>query len=133
MNKQELEALLGQDPGNGVFADYAELLRSEGQIDLAMDSCLRGLSINPGIHKGRLTLARLYYEKGFLPFAIRELELLRAALPDNRSISKLLEKFQPGSTQSNLVPHQSAESSSTIAESEFEVGDLDLLDEDDEK
>lgn len=100
MDREELELIVSADPGNSLFANLAELLREDGKLDRAFNVCFAGLSQNPGCHKGRLILARLYYESGFVPFAIKELEEIYRSLESSQSstqfISKLLKRLGSG-------------------------------------
>ena len=95
MSDSEFEETLSEDPGNPIFAEYAESLRVKNELDKAMHVCLRGLSVNPDFHKGRLLLARIMFLKEYTPFVIRELEHLIKVFPDNKSIKKILTKLSP--------------------------------------
>ena len=130
---------VNDDPGNPAFVDLAELFRtSERPIDGIL-TCLRGLSANPSCYRGRLLLARLYYESNFAPFAIRELAILYEELPDNKTIARLLSKLSNG--QPDHEPRagahgidQKPNKQEIIAEADFDFSDLDLIeDEDDER
>lgn len=125
MDKDDWQTFLNQDPGNPYFAEVAEDLRKQGQAPQAFRVCFSGLSANPHCHLGRLVLARLFYEQGSLPFALRELKTLAEELPDNKYIAKLLGKLTPGEiSQPTEQPGES-----TIAEAEFDFDDIDLLEE----
>lgn len=87
--------LLEEDPGNEVFSEYAEILRCQGRHYEALDVCLAGLSVNPSCHPGRLLLARIFYERGFTAFSARELKELVLALPEQKSLKRLLEEIAP--------------------------------------
>lgn len=145
----EVLAKLSSNPGDPEYAQYADRLRSSGDHWSALKITLTGLNQNPDLHRGRLVLARIYYNLGLLHFAVRELEYLRAALPENASIRRLLEQLAPDRTsateaenspagpshsgsqqissqteaQQRAVP---ANSSVTLAEDEF---DIDILSE----
>jgi hypothetical protein len=93
MTHDDLVALIAKDPGNPQFVILAENFRARGQQLEAVRVLMAGLSANPTYHRGRLLLARLFYELQFVPFAIRELEELQRALPQSLSIAKLLNKF----------------------------------------
>jgi hypothetical protein len=129
---KDVAAVLDRDPGNVLFYDLAVGLSLEGNLLDAIEVCLRGLSVNPGFHKGRLLLSRLYYECGFIPFAVRELELLLQACPHSRAVRRLVERLSPGSTA--LQGHTSnvggGPTNATVAEGDFNLDDLAQLDED---
>jgi predicted Zn-dependent protease len=93
MDLEELEQIVSADPGNSLFANLAELLREDGMLDTAFNVCFAGLSQNPGCHKGRLILARLYYERGFVPFAVRELEEIYRSLESSQSSTQFIAKL----------------------------------------
>jgi tetratricopeptide (TPR) repeat protein len=100
------------------FYAEAEKLRSEGKFLESLRILLEGLSTEPQNSQARLLLSRVFYEQGFIPFAIRELEELLKTFPENGSIIKLHEKLA-------IQRHSDADGShSTIAEGEFEVEDL---------
>jgi predicted Zn-dependent protease len=159
MQRSEVQTQLAQDPGNPVFAEYADQLRREGQYSEALEICYRGLSANPSVHRGRLVLARVYYEKLFWPFAIREVQQLQKDLPHSETLRRLLTALAPEESTSVLTErsrnaedlvsrttinrerndyHDSFEEAAvidrdehTVAEAEFEIDDFDLLGEDD--
>ncbi len=121
LTPDEYRAILESDPGNSVFADLAEIFRTRLDFSQALQVSLSGLSHNPGCHKGRLTLARTYYDMGFTPFAVRELELLIQELPDNEELRKLLIALGYATTS----PDNSTDR--ILAEGEFEVETLEDL------
>ncbi len=126
-----IEELLKSDPGNSAFFEYAESLRLEGALDHALHVLLAGLSANPNHARGRLQLARVFYEMGYTPFAVKELQLLQQQAPDNAAIQKLLERLAPmssraPSSEANVATSQQAasEKDATLAEAEFDIDDL---------
>ena len=120
---------LAADPGRPEFAELAEQFRQQGQLREGLDICLRGLSANPSLHKGRLVLARIFYQLGFLPFALREVEELCRALPNSKSLKRLREKLSPEPNRE--AADQSAEE--TVAETDMDFEELDLIGEDEEE
>ena len=130
LTKEQLEKEIAAYRGNPLFAELANLLRREARFDEALSVCLEGLSSNPKCHKGRLQLARIFYEKDCLPFAIRELELLAKELPRNSSVLKLIEMISPSAAKiANIAAGAAAVKDQpviekTLAEAEF---DMDLL------
>lgn len=133
ITEDEISLRLESDPGDPVFADYAEFLRSQGDYDRALHVCLSGITSNPAVLEGRLVLARIFYDEGYKSFAIRELEFLKKELPDNKALISLLEKVSPESlSQSSKHESINEEEGSTVAEGEFAFDELDLLEEDSE-
>lgn len=128
MNEDEILEILSADPGNSIFSDFAEALHKEGNSEAAIIVCLRGLSSNPSLHKGRLILAKIYYDLGFKPFSIEQLKYLQKNLPSNKSIRNLLEKLDP--QEFNKTTIQLNQEVKTFAEAEFEFGEIELIDED---
>ncbi|MBN8550138.1 MAG: hypothetical protein J0M12_12545 [Deltaproteobacteria bacterium] len=127
----ELRQIVKEDPGNPLFAELAEQLRKSGQHAEALDICLSGLSKNPSCHVGRLVLARVFFDRQMFPFAVRELEALRAALPQSKTIAKLLEKLSPGASQNPVSVAPAAPSEAeTFAETDFDFEELDLIGQD---
>lgn len=126
---KDVAAVLEKDPGNVLFYDLAVGLSLEGNLIDAIEVCLRGLSVNPGFHKGRLLLARLYYECGYIPFAVKELESLFGACPNSKSVRRLLERLSPGSAALSSGVATSVAGNSTVAEGDFNLDDLAELDE----
>ena len=128
----EIEALLNEDPGNPAFVECAERYRALGDYANAFERCFAGLSANPSNHQGRLLLARLFYEKGYIAFAVRELELLAKHLPDNNTVKRLLEKLAPGSSQQlgETTKEKSGKADDTVAEAEFDFDTLEKIEDD---
>ena len=126
-DEQEYQRLLSVNPGDPCFADYALYLRSQGRGDEAQQVCISGLSENPQHHRGRLVLARLFYDRGQLPFSIREVEQVYRELPNQQTIRKLLSRLSPTSLGSETRPKETIEQ--TVSEAEFGFDQIDLLDE----
>ena len=132
-SEQELNRIVFEDPGNPAFAELAELLRKQGKLGEALDTCLSGLSKNPTCHLGRLVLARVFYDRRMYSFAVRELEALRIALPQSKTIAKLLETLSPGSAALSAAVAPSVQDDETVAETDFEFEELDLIGKEEEK
>lgn len=109
------------------FAESAENLRRSGKLEEALKVCLQGLSANPAHHKGRLVLARVFFEMGYLPFAIREIEELCEALPESKSLQRLRDKLSPQPAEA------SGGAEETVAEADFDLDELDLIAKDEEE
>lgn len=150
-SEAELRALVDEDPGDGAFVELAELLFERDELDAAQRICMEGLSANPNNDSGRLLLARIFFEKRYLPFAIREVKHLSQNRPGSRALAKLLAALSPGAsndagdlrvgdlakapsvavdTSESAAPPLSEE---TVAEAEFDFDDLDLIEDEDEE
>jgi predicted Zn-dependent protease len=118
---EQTQALLAHDPGAPQFVVAAEALRLEGGHAEALVVLLKGLSCSPNNQQGRLLLARVLYECDCVPFAIRELAQLCAALPNNPSLHKLYRALSGND-------YQAAASSLSAVMAESEV-DFDAIEE----
>ena len=127
MTAQNIPELLRTDPGNPVFAEHADALREAGKPLEALQVCLSGLEANGSCHIGRLLLARIFFDLGHTSFAIRELEVLRQAVPSNVSLMRLVERLAPQASS----PAPSVGTKPEVkAEAELTLDDLAALDED---
>ncbi len=124
-SENELRQSVAADPGNPLFVELAEVLRKRGAATEALQTCLIGLSKNPTCHQGRLVLARLFYEGGMYGFAVREIEALREAMPESKTLIKLMEKLAPGSTSLSAAVKQAE--TEVVAETDFEFDELELI------
>lgn len=131
MDEGQFKGLLDDDPGNPVFAEYAELLINEGRREEALLLCLKGLSHNPTYQLGRLMLARAYYESSMFPFALRELEGLRAEMPQISALKKLVEALC--GSMKDYPSNTAAQTDGEVAETEFELEALELIEQDKNK
>lgn len=122
MDEQQ-QAQLEQDPGSGLFVSVAEGLRLEGAHSDALVILLRGLSHSPSNYQGRLVLARVLYECDCIPYAVRELETLCTAFPNNQSLLKL---YRSVSGNEFVSVDRSNSTTEVMAESEI---DFDAIDE----
>jgi lipopolysaccharide biosynthesis regulator YciM len=128
VNDEEYLRRLEEDPGDPLFAQFADKLREEQRYHEAMDICFQGLSSNPSCHRGRLVLARVFYERMFWPFAVRELRILMQAVPDNAHIAKIIERLAPGEDTSDVSVVEKRVGD-TVAETEFDMSDIELMEE----
>lgn len=131
MDEAQLREKLADDPGAPEFADLADLLIDQGRMHDAFAVLFAGLSANPACHVGRLTLAKLFFQCDYLPFAVREIELLVREVPHSESLRKLFRAVSPGSPFASSENGGSAPSvSESIAEIDFDFESLDLLEKD---
>ena len=69
VDEKALTQVLSDDPGDPAFIELADHMRRNDRYEEALLTCLKGLSANPSAHRGRLLLARLFFERGFWPSA----------------------------------------------------------------
>jgi predicted Zn-dependent protease len=123
---EQTQALLAHDPGAPQFVVAAEALRLEGGHAEALVVLLKGLSCSPNNQQGRLLLARVLYECDCVPYAIRELEQLCAALPNNPSLHKLYRALSGNDYQAAA---RASSQSAVMAESEIDFDAIEELGE----
>ena len=100
-NYKELKHQLRQNIEKECFAEYAEKLRLSRKYSASIRVCLEGLSKNPTVDRGRLVLARTYYDCGYIDFSLRELSFLIKRHPDNVYIKSLIEKLSLAKHKNN--------------------------------
>jgi hypothetical protein len=88
----ELRKRLEKEPGSRLFAQLAEELRKDGQLEEAINVCRAGLQKHPNYPSARITLARALIDSGDLAAARAELEGVLQAAPDNILARKLFEE-----------------------------------------
>lgn len=86
----DLRKRLEKDPGSRLFAQLAEELRKEGELDEAIRVCRDGLQKQPLYPSARMTLGRALFDKGDLTAARPEFEAVLKGAPDNILASRLL-------------------------------------------
>lgn len=97
----ELRHKMRQSAEKECFAEYAEQLRLAKKYSASIRVCLEGLSHNPNEDRGRLVLARTYYDCGYIAFSLRELNFLSNRHPDNVYIKRLVEKLSLSKTNTS--------------------------------
>lgn len=140
MDRSELEQTVKDDAGDPAFAELAELMILSGDLQEALQVCIKGLSIAPDVHKGRLMLARVFFELEALPFAAREVKVLLDEFPDNKFLRRLYEKLCPdmAGVSDSREEYETTDDSEevivddTVAEAEFDFDSLDLLEGEDD-
>lgn len=96
---KELKHKFRENPGDPIFAEYAECLRQVKRYSVAISVCLKGLTLNPTCDRGRLVLSRIYYDCGYRQFAINELSFLYQKYPENLYIERLLSQIKNSKNQ----------------------------------
>jgi tetratricopeptide (TPR) repeat protein len=87
---EELRKRLEKEPGSRLFAQLAEELRKEGELDEAIRICREGLHRHANYPSAHMTLGRALFDTGDLPGARGEFESVLRGAPDNILASRLL-------------------------------------------
>lgn len=124
MLSDEQTKKLELNPGDPLFIDHARALHSSGSSKEAVFVCLKGLSKNPNLIQGRLLISKIYFDLGFTPFALRELELIHEISPDNDSVKRLIEIISPGTIEALKQRTSKSSSEKVLAEGSFNIKDI---------
>jgi tetratricopeptide (TPR) repeat protein len=92
----DLRKRLEKDPGSRLFAQLAEELRKEGDLEEAINVCREGLKRQPGYPSARMTLGRALFDTGDLVAARAEFETVLKGAADNILASRLLAECLQG-------------------------------------
>jgi hypothetical protein len=87
---EELRRRIERDPGSRLFAQLAEQLRKEGELEEAIGVARTGLQRHPDYPSARLTLGRALLDSGDPAAARTELDAAVKGAPDNILASRLL-------------------------------------------
>jgi tetratricopeptide (TPR) repeat protein len=93
MSLKEIEKLrekVEKDPNSKLFVPLAEEYRKEGMLDEAVDVLLKGIESQPGYMSARVSLGKIYLEKGMPGEARAEFENVVRSIPDNLYAQKKL-------------------------------------------
>ena len=108
------------------YLDSAKTKVRESKFDEAIIDLIASLSIQPSNVRARLVLAKVFYNKGFHVFAVRELiEILKIA-PEDRFVKRLIEKIAP---EINIEDLLSKKEEKTLAEATFTESTVSLIEE----
>lgn len=86
----DLRKKLEKDPASRLFAQLAEELRKEGELQEAVSVARDGLSKHPNYPSARMTLGRALYSLGDMGAARSEFEAVLKAAPDNILAGRML-------------------------------------------
>jgi tetratricopeptide repeat protein len=92
----DLRRRLEKDPGSRLFAQLAEELRKDGDLEEAINVCREGLKRQPAYPSARMTLGRALFDTGDLAAARTEFETVLKGAPDNILASRLLAEALEG-------------------------------------
>ncbi|HEY2943404.1 MAG TPA: DUF4388 domain-containing protein [Vicinamibacteria bacterium] len=91
---EELRRRLEKDPVSRLFAQLAEELRKEGELEEAIRISREGLQKHPFYPSARMTLGRALLDSGDLDAAKVEFEAVLQGAPDNLLARRFLEECQ---------------------------------------
>ena len=91
---EELRRRLDKDPGSRLFAQLAEELRKEGDLEEAVRVSRDGLQKHPFYPSARMTLGRALLDSGDLHGAKTEFETVLQGAPDNLLARRFLEECE---------------------------------------
>jgi len=86
----DLRRRLDRDPGSRLFAQLAEELRKDGELEEAIRVSREGLHRHPAYPSARMTLGRALLDTGDLAAARTEFEIVLKGAPDNILASRFL-------------------------------------------
>jgi len=93
---EDLRRRIDREPGSRLFAQLAEELRKDGDLDESIRICREGLARHPGYPSARMTLGRALQDKGDLQEARTEFEAVVKGAPDNILAGRLLAECLEG-------------------------------------
>jgi hypothetical protein len=108
---EELRRRIEKDPNSRVFAQLAEELRKEGDLEEAVRISREGLQKHPFYPSARMTLGRALLDSGDLEAAKTEFETVLQAAPDNLLARRFLEESRARGAE----PEAAAEQEETAA------------------
>ena len=86
----DLRKRIDKDPGSRLFAQLAEELRKDGELEEAIRVSREGLHKHPAYPSARMTLGRALLDTGDVAAARTEFELVLKGAPDNILASRFL-------------------------------------------
>ena len=92
----DLRRRLQKDPGSRLFAQLAEELRKDGDLEEAIQVAREGLQKHSNYPSARMTLGRALFDTGDWGAARAEFELVLKGAPDNILASRLLAEALEG-------------------------------------
>ena len=93
MSIKEIEKLrekVEKDPNSKLYVPLAEEYRKEGRLEEAIEVLQKGIEKQPGYMSARVSLGKIYIEKGLINEARVEFESVVKSIPDNLYAHKKL-------------------------------------------
>ncbi len=106
MSLKEIEKLrekVEKDPNSKLFVPLAEEYKKEGMLDDAIQVLLTGIERQPGYMSARVSLGKIYLEKGMPGEARAEFENVIKSIPDNLYAHKKLAEIYRDSGETELA------------------------------
>jgi tetratricopeptide (TPR) repeat protein len=106
MSLKEIEKLrekVEKDPNSKLFVPLAEEYKKEGMLDDAIQVLLTGIERQPGYMSARVSLGKIYLEKGMPGEARTEFENVIKSIPDNLYAHKKLAEIYRDSGETELA------------------------------
>jgi len=100
---EKLKEKVEKDPNSKLFVPLAEEYRKEGMIDEAVQVLLDGIGRQPTYMSARVSLGKMYLEKGMLKEARAEFESVIKSIPDNLFAHKKLAEIYRGTGERVLA------------------------------
>jgi hypothetical protein len=105
----ELRKRLEKDPASRIFAQLAEELRKEGELEEAIRVSREGLQKHPFYPSARITLGRALLDSGDIVAATGEFEAVLQGAPDNLLARRFLEECQKRMAEPERAAEQDEE------------------------
>ena len=87
---ERLKEKISRDPNSKLFVPLAEEYKKAGMLDEAIEVLTSGLENQPGYLSARVSLGKIFIDRGLLPEAQTEFEKVIGAIPDNLYAHKKL-------------------------------------------
>ncbi|MDA8242478.1 MAG: hypothetical protein M0Z67_19175 [Nitrospiraceae bacterium] len=87
---EKLKERVDKDPNSKLFVPLAEEYRKEGMLDEAINVLMSGIERQPGYMSARVSLGKIFLEKGMVNEARSEFENVINSIPDNLYAHKKL-------------------------------------------
>ena len=118
---EDLRRRLEKDPASRVFAQLAEELRKEGELEEAIRVSRAGLEKHPFYPSARMTLGRALLDSGDLNAARAEFESVLQGAPDNLLARRYLEECQAQRTDAVPASAEAEGEAAAVPEAPMEV------------
>jgi tetratricopeptide (TPR) repeat protein len=87
---ERLKEKISKDPNSKLFVPLAEEYKKAGMLDEAIEVLVNGLEIQPGYLSARVSLGKIFIDRGLMHEAQTEFEKVIGAIPDNLYAHKKL-------------------------------------------
>jgi len=87
---ERLKEKISRDPNSKLFVPLAEEYKKAGMLDEAIEVLVNGLEMQPGYLSARVSLGKIFIDRGMMHEAQTEFEKVIGAIPDNLYAHKKL-------------------------------------------